>query len=71
MASAQLMRFMHIANSANTILVESHCVSCGSLIAAGPNTAYLKIAESAHRCPARKKLGRAVGVKELGRRSVA
>lgn len=46
-------------------------MSCGRLIAAGPHTAYLEIAESAHRCPARRKLGCRVGVKELGRRSVA
>jgi len=62
---------MRIVSSTNQIVVESRCVSCGRLIAAGPHTAYLEIAESAHRCQARKKLGRGVGAKELGRRAFA
>ena len=53
MTTAQLLRFIHIVNSANPILVESHCMACGSLVCAGQENKYLEIAESAHRCPAR------------------
>jgi hypothetical protein len=70
-ASAKLLQFMHIVNSATKTLVESHCVSCGRLIAAAPRRACLQIAESAHRCLARGKPSRGVGVKQLGAGSAA
>jgi hypothetical protein len=71
MASAKLLQFIHVVNSANKTLVESHCVSCGRLIAAAPRRACLQIAESAHRCLARGKPSRGVGVKQLGAGSAA
>jgi hypothetical protein len=42
---------MHIVIAVNKALVESHCVGCGTWIAAGPSEKYLEIAESAHHCP--------------------
>lgn len=51
MTRVQLLRFMHIVNSANQTLVESRCMACGSLVAAGKHKKYLEIAESAHQCP--------------------
>jgi hypothetical protein len=53
MASTQLVRFTHVVSSANQTLFESHCMACGWLVAASQNKKYLKIAESAHHCPAR------------------
>jgi hypothetical protein len=43
-------KFMQAVIAANRALVESHCVSCGSWIAAGLQLRYLEIADSAHHC---------------------
>jgi len=56
MASTPLVRFTHIVSSANQTLFESRCMACGWLVAASQNKKYLKIAESAHHCPARHQL---------------
>jgi hypothetical protein len=32
-------------------LIESYCASCGLLVAASQNKAFLEVAESAHICP--------------------
>lgn len=32
-------------------LIESYCASCGLLVAASRNSAFLQVAESAHICP--------------------
>ena len=59
MTPAQLMRFIHIVNSANRTVLESRCIACGSLVAASQGEKYLNIAESAHHCP-----GEVVALKE-------
>jgi hypothetical protein len=64
MPKYQLLRFTHMVNSVSKIVVESHCASCGRLIAAGPYTEYLQIAESAHRCSANSVFNCGIEVEE-------
>jgi hypothetical protein len=50
MQPIQPKRFLHTLISPNSLLIQSQCENCGTLIAAGTFDKYLAIAEFAHRC---------------------
>jgi hypothetical protein len=50
MQPIQRKRFLRTSIAAHSLLIESHCKDCGSLVAAGTLAKYLAIAELAHHC---------------------